>query len=317
MTWERFRELFEAEYLPNCRPKACSEFRTTLDLFERLCNPRTVRSVNERKVSVFTAEMRKLPGRAKGQVNMMASTVKIRLQQLHTVLRWAEDQKLIAACPKFPSVKVPKKWPQPVPAESFEKLLDKARGQMRTFLLCGWLAGLRLDEARSLEWEETDKAPWVDFVRDRIWLPAGFVKAVEDQWVPLDPALREALLALPRQGPKVFSLTAWGKGKRVLSLQALSCRIVTLAREAGVRLTMRSLRRGFGCRYAGKVPAQVLQKLMRHANIQTTVGFYANVDAAAEEAVLGDRRNRGRNKDGVGMPTDGTCDAVNSNRDSD
>ena len=58
---------------------------------------------------------------------------------------------------------------------------------------------------------------------------------------------------------------------------------------------MHTLRKGFGCRYAGKVPAQVLQKLMRHSNIQTTMSFYAIVDEAVEEAVLGPRRNRLRN----------------------
>ena len=59
---------------------------------------------------------------------------------------------------------------------------------------------------------------------------------------------------------------------------------------------MKTLRRGFGCRYAGKVPAQVLQKLMRHANIKTTMDYYANVDEAAEEAILGPKRNSLRNK---------------------
>ena len=51
---------------------------------------------------------------------------------------------------------------------------------------------------------------------------------------------------------------------------------------------MRTLRNGFGCRYAGKVPAQVLQKLMRHANIKTTMEYYANVDDAVMRAVLGE-----------------------------
>jgi integrase len=68
-----------------------------------------------------------------------------------------------------------------------------------------------------------------------------------------------------------------------------------LALAAGVKLTMKSLRRGFGCRYAGKVSAQVLQKLMRHANIRTTMDSYANVDEAAMEAVLGPKRNTSRN----------------------
>ena len=100
---------------------------------------------------------------------------------------------------------MPKKKPQPVAAEAVERLLAKAPDlQTRVFLLCGWLAGLRLNEALALEWEETAEAPWLDLDHERIWLPAGFVKAVEDQWVPLDPELRRALEALPRQGPRVF-----------------------------------------------------------------------------------------------------------------
>ena len=67
--------------------------------------------------------------------------------------------------------------------------------------------------------------------------------------------------------------------------------VTKLAKKAGVKLTMHTLRKGFGCRYAGKVPAQVLQKLMRHANIRVTMTYYANVDDAVEAAVLGDRRN--------------------------
>jgi hypothetical protein len=56
---------------------------------------------------------------------------------------------------------------------------------------------------------------------------------------------------------------------------------------------MHSLRKGFGCYYAGKVPAQVLQKLMRHHSIRTTMDYYANVDQAAVDAVL--KRNSSRN----------------------
>jgi integrase len=75
----------------------------------------------------------------------------------------------------------------------------------------------------------------------------------------------------------------------------MSCRVLALAKKAGVKLSMHTLRKGFGCRYAGKVPAQVLQKLMRHANIKTTMDYYANVDEAVEAAVLGERCNSSRN----------------------
>jgi len=102
--------------------------------------------------------------------------------------------------------------------------------------------------------------------------------------------LRAALEALPRHGRKVFRFISQ-RTKRPLDVYSMSDRVIRLAKKAGVRLTMHTLRKGFGCRYAGKVPAQVLQKLMRHRNIRTTMDFYANVDDAVMEAVLGAEHN--------------------------
>jgi integrase len=111
----------------------------------------------------------------------MESTIKIRVQHLRTALNWAAKQKLIPECPAFPTIRPPKKKPQPVPVESFERMLAKAPDEpMRVFLMCGWLAGLRLNEAIALEREETDSAPYLDLDRERIVFPAGFVKAAED-----------------------------------------------------------------------------------------------------------------------------------------
>jgi integrase len=289
MAWDRFRERFEDQYLPNVRPSTQRNYRNALDLFEQICSPRNIRSVKASMLSAFVAGLRKLKVRG-GRTGMLPSTISVRLQLLHGVFSWGTSQGYLPRCPKFPDVKVPRRKPKPVPEEAFERLLAKVTdAQMQTFLLCGWLAGLRLAEAIRLDWEETDEAPWVDLPRNRIWLPAEFVKADEDQWVPLDPDLREALLALPRHGRKVFRFVA-SDGHSIRD-NAVAALVSRLAKEAGVKLTMRVLRRGFGCRYAAEVPAQVLQKLMRHSSITTTMDYYANVDRAAEEAVLG-RRNR-------------------------
>jgi integrase len=293
MTWKGFRDLFEDQYAAGLREGTQKVYRNVFNLFERLCHPQRLRSITEQTVSAFAAALRKERGIGGG--TMQASSIRTRLQFLHTALQWAVDQGLLPRCPRFPSVKVPKKKPQPVAAEAFERLAAKAPDDnMRVFLMAGWLAGLRLGEALELEWEETQEAPYLDFGRQRIVLPAEFVKAAEDQWLPLDPQLAEALRALPRHGRKVFRFIS-RETKGPLSRAALSCRIVALARKAGVKLTMKSLRRGFGCRYAGKVPAQVLQKLMRHSNIAITMDYYANVDAAVEEAVLGSQFNSSRN----------------------
>jgi integrase len=299
MSWGRFRQLYEAEYLTHRRPNTRRNHRAALDLFGRLCNPGTLRSVTERTVSAFAASMRgvDVPGRGRG---MKDSTIHAYLRVLRAALNWAAHQRLLPECPKFPRVKAPRKRPQPIPPESFERIMDKAGDQQtRAYLLTGWLAGLRLREAFEMEWHPNDVYPWVDLARDRVVLPAATAKAVEDQWVPLDPALREALEALPRHGRKVFQFI--NRSGRPLTAGSLSKRIGALAHRAGVRLTMKELRKGFGCRYAGKVPAQVLQKLMRHAQISTTLDYYANLDAAVEEAVLGPGRNSSRNTGGSGQ----------------
>jgi hypothetical protein len=124
MTWERFRELFEEEYVATLRTKTRDNYEDTLNLFEELCHPTKLRTISERTISTFAAAMRQRP--ARGRDGMMPSTIKVQLQFLHTALAWAVDQKMLPSVPKFPSVKVPRKKPQPIPAESFERLLAKA-----------------------------------------------------------------------------------------------------------------------------------------------------------------------------------------------
>jgi integrase len=286
ISWERFRESFEAEFVSGRRPATRENYAQALDALERECSPATLRAVNARMLSIFVGALRKRPGKQGGM--MMETTIKTILQFIQAALNWAVEQKLIPECPAFPTVRPAKRKPQPVSTEAVERLLAKAPDEnMRVFLLCGWLAGLRLNEAMSLEWDETEKAPYLDVDRDRIVFPAGFVKAAEDQWVPLDKVLRAALLGLPRHGPKVFRFPSRLANKDDIEANAMCHRVNGLARAAGVKMTMKSLRRGFGCYWASRVPAQVLQKLMRHANISLTMTYYANVDDAAMDAILG------------------------------
>jgi integrase len=308
MTWEKFRQLFEAEYVVGLRSNTRRLHAYALNLFEELCHPGRLQSINERTLSAFVTGMRKK--KTRGREGMALTTMEVTVEYLHTALSWAVEQKFLPHVPQFPAVRAPKKDPQPVAAEAFERLLAKAPdANMRAFLLCGWRAGLRLGEAFRLEWEPTALAPCLDLANDRIVLPAELVKGARDQWVPLDPELKEALEALPRDGKRVFRFVKERKGVGgPLSLSAACNRVIRLAREAGVRLTMKSLRRGFACRYAARVPAQVLQKLMRHKSITTTLDYYANVDQAAMEAVLGPGRNSMRNSGQVpgGVASDGS-----------
>src|SRR5262249_40029146 len=144
--WERFREAFEEAPVPAKRRNTQENSAAAFDAFERHCGKPRLRTVTARTLSAFAAGQRAL--------GLAPATVKVRLQLLRAALAWATRQGLIPKVPEFPRVSVPKKRPQPVPAEAFEKLLDKtADPQLRAYLLCGWLAGLRLEEAFRLERE--------------------------------------------------------------------------------------------------------------------------------------------------------------------
>lgn len=277
MTWAAFREAFEREHVAPLRPSSRDNTRHGLDAFERHCPVASLASVNERVLSDYAARLHEA-GRA-------PSTVRERLRTIRTALRWAAGQKLIAAVPVFPRIKVPRRRPQDVPAEAYERLHASAAGETQTLLLCCWLAGLRLSEAMGLEWEPTPRAPWVDFRTHRIWFPAAFVKSTEDEFAFMPPELEEALNDLPRSGPKVFELRARTGGR--MTRPGMSSRIHQLARRAGVRLSCHALRRGFICRHARRENAQTVQGLARHRCITTTAEYYINAERAMEEAVRG------------------------------
>src|SRR5262245_6034158 len=76
MTWGRFREQFEQEYVAATRKNTRLSFAATLDAFEEICAPKRLASINERTVSQFAAGLRGKRGRAKG-AGMMSSTVKV------------------------------------------------------------------------------------------------------------------------------------------------------------------------------------------------------------------------------------------------
>src|SRR5262249_55947120 len=84
VSWERFRELFEAEYLPGVRPATQKLYRRVLDQFEDICKPTRIDNLTERTVSAFVAGLREKKGLQTEQYQ--PSTIKTRLTFLHAVL---------------------------------------------------------------------------------------------------------------------------------------------------------------------------------------------------------------------------------------
>lgn len=286
LSWERFREMFQREYAANLRPSSQERFDVVFAVFEQATHPRLLRAITERTLSAFVQGMRERKQRT-GKVGLAPITQRNYLIALKTALGWAVHQKLIQAMPSFPSIKVPKKKPQPIPAEAFERLLAVAPDVWwRAYLNCGWWGGLRLSEARHLHWERSETFPWFDAENNRVILPAAFAKSDEDQSVPLHSTLRSALDGLPRTEARLFPFRS--STGRLMNRHDICRKVRAMARRAGVKLTFHSLRKGFGCRVAkqlGKGNAPILHSLMRHSSMQITMDYYASVDDALQDAI--------------------------------
>lgn len=272
MTWEDFRDLYAEEKLATVREATRKKAGYVFDSFAELAHPKNLGVVNERMVSKYAAELRK--------AGHKAATIAGHLAYLRAALRWAADQKLIPAAPKVIMPKLPKKAEvTKIVMEQFERLLAIAPDDgWAAFLQTAWYTGMRRNEMLDLHWNRDSGAPWIDFGQNRIWIPAAYNKSNADQWIPLHPELAEVLKGQRKDRGKLFQLST--------SPMEVSRKFTRLARKAGLKISLHDVRRSFGSRYASVVPAPVLQRLMRHADIKTTLNFYTNVDDVLDEAIL-------------------------------
>jgi integrase len=160
----------------------------------------------------------------------------------------------------------------------------------RHYLRGLWLSGLRLGESLELYWNRQDRL-CIDLTgkRPMLRIPAECEKGNKDRRLPLTPDFAEFLLATPadrRHGP-VFNPTmptgnrAVDQAGRVLVLIGELARVGvhTDSKTGKVKnASAHDLRRSFGNRWARRVTTAVLQKLMRHESIETTMGYYVDFD---------------------------------------
>ena len=258
----------------------------------RIINPKHLANATSPTLSRFQAELR--------NEGMKEVTLSSHLRCLRAALGWAHAIGLLPILPRVAMPKRPKGQRlmrgRPLATEEFERMLA-ATPKVRPNdpepwqrLLTGlWLSGLRLGESFRLSWDP-DGALFVDLSGKhpqlRIWAEAE--KGRQDRKLALTPDFAEWLLHTPesdRHGP-VFPILTRHNPQRMLPNQA--GRIISaigkkagiiVNKEAGKYASAHDLRRSFGTRWAKRVMPAVLQKLMRHSTIETTLRYYADLDA--------------------------------------
>jgi integrase len=258
-------------------------------------------------MSKFAAECRK--------EGMKDTTLAHHLRHIKAATRWAVKLGLMA---KAPSIEMPKRAKgqsqarsRAITTEEYERVLlaiPKARptdaAQWNRYIEGLWLSGLRRSEALALTWDQDGVfCAHLGEKRPVFIIRSEGQKSGRAETCPMAPDFGAWLLAVPeaeRTGP-VFRLTGQGGlpmlGHRVGQIverigKAAKVKVGTRTkrekREDGETVTVtvpvfagcHSYRRGFGSKWARRVAPSVLKRLMRHASIATTEGYYVHLDAS-------------------------------------
>jgi integrase len=292
ITWEEFRERYEAEKLAGLAETTQKTAATAMNHLERVINPLKLAAVNAETLSKFQAALRR--------ESKKDTTIGAILSHLRPALSWAVSMGLLAGVPEMhrPVAARGRKLMRgrPVTGEEFDRLTEavaKVRGAdavlWERYLTGLWLSGLRLEESTILSWDED--APFaIDLSgrRPRFRIYAEAEKGRQDRYLPMTPDFAEFIQQTPRDerdGP-AFKLPG-GRGNNTMSLKRISSTISAIGKKAGVVVNKTSgkfasahdLRRSFGTRWASRVKPATLQLLMRHKSIETTLKYYVDQDA--------------------------------------
>ncbi|QDU63377.1 site-specific tyrosine recombinase XerC [Planctomycetes bacterium Pan216] len=287
MKWSRLRELYESEKLIETSATNQQRARDVFDVFERHVKLTTINSITERTIAAFVAKLR--------ERELSPFTVQLHLRYLRVILRWAFKRQYIERVPTIEMPPAPKaisrrkiRGAANITGEVFDRLIAACPNDgWRLFLAFCWHAGLRSSEARNVRGED------IDLEGHRILIPTPKRGSSDEHAIvspELDAILRERFpggLPIDRLIPsdEVNELAKDRSGR----FQAIAKRAGISGGSKSGLITLHDLRRSVGSRWAGKVPAQVLQKLMRHASLATTMGFYADTEAAAVDALWRDQ----------------------------
>ncbi|QGJ70603.1 Site-specific integrase [Planctomycetales bacterium 10988] len=285
MSWSAFCERYEAEHaLVNLSSGSRTVWRVAKNRLNESLAPKLLSDVNASLLSTFAARLR--------DRGLSKATIGSYLRTLRAALGWAMDIGLIREAPKIRTPKSSRRLAKgrPINEAEFRRMLDACdrlesrQDQWRHLLEGLWLSGLRASEAHRLTWEFGSGFS-LDFSGKHpcFCIEQEYQKGKRDELAPTTPDFADFLQQTPsveRHG-KVFKiaekLTTTTIKNKVRKLGERACVIVNPKTEgpAGCQ----SFRRAFATRWASRVRPPVLQKLMRHESISTTLAYYAQLDA--------------------------------------
>ncbi len=207
------------------------------------------------------------------------------LVHVSDMLGVARKRKLIETMPEIDWIKIPPSEFDFLDFDDAEKLIAAAEGKWRTLILVAMRTGMRMGELLGLRWVDVDLSAGRINVRQSIVRGViGLPKSGKPREIPLCDDAIEALAAHRHQrGPLVFC-DAEGKA---LTAGLLAWPLKRALKRAGLReIGWHVLRHTFASHLAMRgVPLKVIQELLGHASIATTMIYAHLAPHVARDAV--------------------------------
>lgn len=292
-TWEQFVTALCLENLDHRSASHRRRVLVALRLFEKAVRPSSVSVVGDDQIADFTAWVRRQ--KRDGVRKTAETTLKSHLGCLRLALKFAVRRKFLRAMPQFEMPKgTDKPKGRPITREELERMISHLPplvGQENvkgwTFLLDGlWWSGLRIGEALRLHWcDDRQLTVKLDGKRPVFKIAARTDKGRQARTFPMAPGFARLLLAVPDKDRDGLVFRTVGLKGRIMGAQQVERVIAQLGKKANVVVadgktaSAHDLRRAFATRWAMRVKPAVLQQMMRHKSIATTMSFYADLDA--------------------------------------
>lgn len=270
--WEVFRDRFEQEHLFTKSDATIRNFRFALNKFEKLMGqPRRIDAITASTLSTFAAKLR--------AEDLAPDSVATNLRNLRVALGWAEKMDMLQRVPAVIMPEPAGSAGRPLTLLEVIRFLAALRAvsgahwpEFRRLVLSAWLGGFRLQDALSAGFES--QPVFVEFGSGIATIVWGTQKNRKKERTPAVPDFCRFLWNSRRRGPLV---------DLPLSLKRIKTILSDAGRRADIRVSSRKhatahdFRRTFGTRWALRVHPLVLQNLMRHASMETTMKYYVQL----------------------------------------